>query len=61
MFGFLLQKGGLARYEVLMGQFLLTNFTVIKVILTAIIVGMLGTFELRALGPVELHVGVCSS
>ena len=56
VFGFLLQKGGVARYEVLMGQFLLTDFTVIKVMLTAIIVGMLGVFSLRALGLVELHV-----
>ncbi|NLF54698.1 MAG: YeeE/YedE family protein [Thauera phenolivorans] len=56
VFGFLLQKGGVARYEVLMGQFLLTDFTVIKVMLTAIIVGMIGIFSLRALGLVELHV-----
>lgn len=56
VFGFLLQKGGVAKYEVLMGQFFLTDFTVIKVMLTAIIVGMLGIFSLRALGLVELHV-----
>jgi len=56
VFGFLLQKGGVARYEVLMGQFFLTDFTVIKIMLTAIIVGMLGVFSLRALGLVELHV-----
>lgn len=56
VFGFLLQKGGVAKYEVLMGQFLLTDFTVIKVMLSAIIVGMLGIFSLRALGLVELHV-----
>ena len=56
VFGFLLQKGGVAKYEVLIGQFLLTDFTVIKVMLTAIIVGMLGIFSLRALGLVELHV-----
>lgn len=55
-FGFLLQKGGVANYGVLMGQFLLTDFTVFKVILTAITVGMLGIFSLRALGLVELHV-----
>lgn len=55
-FGFLLQKSGVAKYEVLMGQFLLTDFTVIKVMLTAIIIGMLGIFSLRALGLVKLHV-----
>jgi len=42
VFGFLLQKGGVAKYEVLMGQFFLTDFAVIRVMLTAIIVGMLG-------------------
>lgn len=56
VFGFLLQKGGVAKYEVLMGQFFLTDFTVIKVMLTAITVGMAGIFSLRALGLVELHV-----
>ena len=56
VFGFLLQKSGVAKYEVLMGQFFLTDFTVIKVMLTAIVVGMLGVFSLRVLGLVELHV-----
>jgi len=56
VFGFLLQKGGVAKYEVLIGQFLLTDFTVIKIMLTAISVGMIGVFSLRALGLVELHV-----
>lgn len=56
VFGFLLQKAGVARYEVLMGQFFLTDFTVMKVILTAIVVGMVGVFSLHALGLVKLHV-----
>jgi hypothetical protein len=55
VFGFLLQKSGVARYEVLMGQLLLTDFTVIKVMLTAIVVGMVGIFSLHRLGLVELH------
>ena len=56
VFGFLLQKGGVAKYEVLMGQFLLTDFTVIKVMLTAVVVGMIGIFSMHALGLVKLHV-----
>jgi uncharacterized protein len=56
VFGFLLQKGGVARYEVLMGQFFLTDFTIMKVMLSAICVGMLGIFSLRAFGLVELHI-----
>jgi len=39
-----------------MGQFLLTDFTVIKVMLTAIVVGMVGIFSMRAMGQVKLHV-----
>jgi uncharacterized membrane protein YedE/YeeE len=56
VFGFLLQKGGVAKYEVLMGQFFLTDFTIIKVMLTAITVGMVGIFSLHALDLVKLHV-----
>lgn len=56
VFGFLLQKGGVAKYEVLMGALLLTDFTVMKVMLTAIVVGMIGVFSLHALGLVKLHV-----
>lgn len=56
VFGFLLQKGGVAKYEVLMGQFFLTDFTVLKVMLTAIVVGMVGIFSMRAMGLVKLHV-----
>jgi len=56
IFGFLLQKGGVAKYEVLIGALLLTDFTVMKVMLTAIIVGMVGIFAMHALGMVKLHV-----
>ena len=35
IFGFLLQKGGVTEYDILIGQLLLTDFTVVKVILTA--------------------------
>lgn len=55
-FGFLLQKGGVAKFEILIGALLLTNFTVIKIMLTAIIVGMIGIFSMHALGLVKLHV-----
>jgi uncharacterized protein len=56
VFGFLLQKGGVAKYEILMGQFFLTDFTVMKIMLTAIGVGMVGVFSMRAMGLVKLHV-----
>lgn len=56
MFGFLLQKGGVAKYHILLGVLLLEDFTVIKVMLTAIIVGSIGIFGLYAHGFVKLHV-----
>lgn len=55
VFGFLLQKGGVCNYEVILGQLLLTDFTVIKVILTAIITGMIGVYGMRQAGWVKLH------
>ena len=42
LFGFLLQKGGVTKYDVLIGQLRLTDFTVIQIILTAIVVTMIG-------------------
>ena len=54
-FGFLLQKGGVTRYEVIMGQLMLYDWTVAKVILTAILTGMLGIYLMRIPGWVRLH------
>ena len=56
IFGFLLQKGGVAKYHILMGVLLLEDFTVIKVMLAAILVGMIGVLTLNRLGKVELQL-----
>lgn len=56
VFGFLLQKGGVAKYEVLVGALRLTDFTVFKVMLSAIVVGMVGVFAMHAVGMVKLHI-----
>ncbi len=56
VFGFLLQKGGVGKYNVLIGQLLLQDFTVAKVMLTAIIVGMIGIFTLHRFGQVNFHL-----
>jgi len=56
IFGFLLQKGGVAKYHVLIGVLLLRDFTVIKVMLSAILVGMIGIFALQRAGMVKLHL-----
>jgi len=55
LFGFLLQKGGVTKYDVIMGQLLLTDFTVVKVMLTAIVTGKIGVHLLKSLRKAELH------
>jgi len=55
-FGFLLQKGGVGKFHVLIGQLLLQDFTVAKVMLTAIVVGMIGVFTLHHFAKVNLHI-----
>jgi uncharacterized protein len=55
-FGFLLQKGGVGKYNVLIGQLLLQDFTVAKIMLSAIVVGMPGVFLLHHFAKVNLHL-----
>ena len=55
-FGFLLQKGGVGKFHVLIGQLLLQDWTVAKIMLTAIIVGMIGVFTLHHFAKVNLHI-----
>jgi len=55
IFGFLLQKGGVTRYDVIIGQLLLTDFTVVKIMLSAVVTGMIGVHLLRDLGLAQLH------
>lgn len=52
-FGFFLDRAGVDRYEVILGQLLLRDFTVLKVMGSAVIVGMAGFFAMRRLGWVE--------
>lgn len=56
VFGFLLQKGGATKYDVIVGQLLLTDHTVLKIMLSAVLTGMLGIYALKSLGWVELQV-----
>lgn len=57
VFGFLLQKGRVTRYETIVGQFLLKDFTVLKTMLTAMAVGSVGVYGMLQLGMIEgLHV-----
>lgn len=55
-FGFLLQKAGVAKYHVLEGQLLLTDFTVMKVMLSAIFVAMVGLYFLKKTAKIKFHL-----
>lgn len=55
VFGFLLQKGGATKYDVIVGQLLLTDHTVLKIMLSAVVTGMLGIYAMKSLGWVELQ------
>ncbi|MDF1738582.1 MAG: YeeE/YedE thiosulfate transporter family protein [Verrucomicrobiales bacterium] len=56
VFGFLLQKGGVGKFHVLIGQLLLEDWTVVKIMVSAVIVGMIGLYTLHSVGRVELHI-----
>ena len=56
VFGFLLQKGRVAKYEVIVGQFLGRDFTVVKIMATAVIVGSIGIYALLPSSAVSLHI-----
>jgi len=49
-FGFSLNKAGLTKYSKIVNAFRFTDMTVLKFMLTALIVAMPGLYTLRALG-----------
>jgi uncharacterized membrane protein YedE/YeeE len=53
-FGFALERGGLGSARKLTGQFFLTDLTVFKVMFSAIVTAMLGTFWLGRLGVMDV-------
>ena len=56
VFGFLLQKGRVAKYHVILGQLLLKDWTVAKIMSAAVVVGSVGVYALVAGGWASLHV-----
>lgn len=56
LFGFLVERAGVVRYEVVIGQLLLSDFTVVKVMLSAVIVGGIGFFLLKRAGLARTHI-----
>jgi len=55
LFGFLLQKGGVTKHDVILGQLLLEDFTVIKIMLSAVVTGMIGIHLMKSLGWIQLN------
>ncbi|MEI8196014.1 MAG: hypothetical protein WCI73_08910, partial [Phycisphaerae bacterium] len=49
-FGMLLHRGGVTTYNNIVNQFLFKDFTVLKIMLTAIIVGGIGVLILHSVG-----------
>lgn len=54
IFGFFLQKGGVTYYNVILDQLLLRDFTVVKIILTAVMTAMVGIYLMRGVDLVHL-------
>lgn len=56
VFGVLLHRGGVADYNVIVNQFRLRDFTVLKIMLTAIVVGGIGVWLLHGAGHAQYQV-----
>ena len=56
LFGFLLQKGRVIRYDKQIGALRLQDMTIVKFMLSAIVVGMIGTYLLVDLGLAKLSI-----
>jgi uncharacterized membrane protein YedE/YeeE len=56
IFGFLLQKGQVVKYERIVGALRLQDFTIIKFMISAILVGMVGIYLMKDAGVIELNI-----
>lgn len=56
LFGVLLHRGGVANYNVIVNQFRFKDFTVLKIMLTAILVGGVGVLALHGAGHAQYHI-----
>jgi hypothetical protein len=56
VFGFLLHRGRVTDYNVIVNQFRLRDFTVLKIMFTAIIVGGIGVLILHHNGHAQYHI-----
>jgi uncharacterized membrane protein YedE/YeeE len=55
-FGFLLQKGQATKYQVILGQLLLKDWRILKIMATAIVVGAAGVYALVYAGAASLDI-----
>ena len=56
LFGWLLQRGGVTDYNVIVNQFRFKDFTVLKIMLTAVVVGGIGVAALHSGGLANTHI-----
>ncbi len=56
LFGFLLQKGRVLRYDKQLGALRLRDMTIVKFMLSSVVVGMVGVYLLHDLGLAKLSV-----
>ncbi len=56
IFGVLLHRRGVANYNVIVNQFRFKDFTVLKIMFTAIIVGGIGVLLLKTTGHAQYHI-----
>jgi uncharacterized protein len=56
LFGFFLHKGGATKYDVIVGQLLLSDFTVLKIMLSAVVTGMVGIYFMKSQGWIKLSL-----
>ena len=56
VFGVLLHRGGVACHAVIVNQFRFRDFTVLKIMLTAIVVGGVGVLALNTAGLANAHI-----
>jgi uncharacterized membrane protein YedE/YeeE len=56
LFGFLLQKGHVLRYDKQLGALRLHDFTIVKFMLSTVIVSMVGIYLLKELGMAKLNL-----
>jgi hypothetical protein len=54
-FGFALHRGGVSNFDVIVNQLLFRDFTVVKIMLSAMITGMAGVYLLRRFGLARLQ------